>query len=71
MAKQRGADNIGLDSAAARTIAAHESSIKTLKRELETAPNQTPDSRRHLYYMIAKHYELLAKEYRALAKEHG
>ena len=57
--------------AAARVIAEHESSIKALKREVETAAHQTPETRRHLYHMIAKHHEGLAKEYKALAKAQG
>ncbi len=74
MAKRGGGANPRLDSAqaaAARAIAAHESSIKALKRELEAAGHQPPATRRHLCLMLAKHHEGLAKEYRALAREQG
>ena len=74
MAKRGTENNLKLASehtVVGRAIAEHESSIKTLKREVETAPNLTVETRRHLYHMIAKHYELIAKEYRALAKEQG
>ena len=74
MAKRGGGANPKPDhaqAAAARAIAAHESSLKALKREVEAAGHQPPATRRHLYLMIAKHHEALAKEYRALAREQG
>ena len=74
MAKRGGGANPTRDSAqeaASRAIAAHESSIKALKRELEAAGHQPPATRRHLCLMLAKHHEGLAKDYRALARGHG
>ncbi len=74
MAKRGGGANPTRDSAqeaASRAIAAHESSIKALKREMEAAGHQPPATRRHLCLMLAKHHEGLAKDYRALAREHG
>ena len=74
MAKRGGGANPKLDraeEAASRVIAAHESSLQALKREVEAAGPQPPATRRHLYLMLAKHHEGLAKAYRALAREHG
>ena len=74
MAKQRSGTTekrASIPAEAARTIAAQESGIQALKREVEATPSHQAETRRHLYLMIAKHYELLAKEYKALAKERG
>ncbi len=55
--------------AASRVIAARESSLQALKREVEAAGHQPLATRRHLHLMLAKHHEGLAKAYRALARE--
>ncbi len=74
MAQRGGGADPRLDraqAAAARAIAAHESSIKALKRELEAAGHQPPAARRHLCLLLAKHHEGLAKDYRTLARAQG
>ncbi len=53
MAKRGGGANPTRDSgaeAASRAIAAHESSLKALKREVEAAAHQPSATRRHLYH---------------------
>jgi hypothetical protein len=74
MAKRGGGANPTRDSAqeaASRAIAAHESSIKALKRERDAAGHQPPATRRHRSLMLARHHEGPARECRALARGRG